>query len=177
MRTTGGIDFRLPFHLRRQGHLSAVRALMRLGVVGGGINGLCCAFTLACRNNEVELFDRGELMSATSRASSKPLHGGLRYLETGQFRLVREALRERYGWLARARHLARPLSLIIPIYDRNRRNRGKRWQFGLELRLCRLLAGSSQHCDFQWLDRRMLLRHDPELSVAGLVGGYRFADG
>ena len=147
---------------------------MRIAIVGGGINGLCCAWTLAGKNHEVELFERGELMSETSRASSKLLHGGLRYLETGQFRLVREALRERDAWFARAPQFARPLSLVIPIYARNRR---KRWQFGLGLRLYRLLAGASQHRDYRWLDRETLRRQDPELNTDGLRGGYRFTDG
>jgi glycerol-3-phosphate dehydrogenase len=147
---------------------------MRIAIVGGGINGLCCAWTLAQKNHEVELFERGELMSETSQASSKLLHGGLRYLETAQFRLVREALRERDAWFARAPHLASPLSLIIPIYAGNRR---KRWQFGLGLRLYRLLAGGSQHRDYRWLDRETLLWQDPELNSEGLVGGYRFTDG
>lgn len=147
---------------------------MRIAIVGGGINGLCCAWALARKHHEVALFERGELMSETSRASSKLLHGGLRYLETGQFRLVREALRERDAWFARAPHLARPLSLIIPIYARNRR---KRWQFSLGLRLYRLLAGASPHRDYQWLDCETLLRQDPELNAEGLIGGYRFTDG
>lgn len=147
---------------------------MRIAIVGGGINGLCCAWTLARKNHQVDLFERGELMSETSQASSKLLHGGLRYLETGQFRLVREALRERDAWFARAPHLASPLALLIPIYTRNRR---KRWQFGLGLRLYRLLAGASKYRDYQWLDRETMLRQDPELNPEGLLGGYRFTDG
>jgi glycerol-3-phosphate dehydrogenase len=147
---------------------------MHIAIIGGGINGLCCAWTLASKDHHVELFEREQLMSATSQASSKLLHGGLRYLETGQFRLVREALRERDAWLARAPHLASPLSLTIPIYTRNRR---KRWQFGLGLGLYRLLAGASQHRDYRWLDREALQREDPDLHAGGLLGGYRFTDG
>jgi glycerol-3-phosphate dehydrogenase len=55
-------------------------------------------------------------MRQTSRASSKLLHGGLRYLENGGFLFVREALHERDSWLKRTPQLARPLSIVIPIY-------------------------------------------------------------
>ena len=66
---------------------------MRIAIVDGDTNGLCCAWTLAEKNHEVIVLERGELMSETSRAYSRLVQGGPRYLETGQFRLVREALR------------------------------------------------------------------------------------
>ena len=62
---------------------------MKIAIIGGGINGLCSAWQLALRGHAVEVFERGDLMQATSRSSSKLLHGGLRYLENHEFRLVR----------------------------------------------------------------------------------------
>ena len=56
---------------------------MDVGIVGGGINGLCCAWQLAEAGHRVTLYERGHLMGQTSQASSKLLHGGLRYLRTG----------------------------------------------------------------------------------------------
>jgi glycerol-3-phosphate dehydrogenase len=103
---------------------------MRLAVIGGGINGLCCAWKMAQAGHRVSLFEKGQLMQATSSASSKLLHGGLRYLETGQIRLIREALKERDNWLARTPHLAHPLPILLPIYRSNRR---PRWLLGLGL--------------------------------------------
>lgn len=86
---------------------------MDVGVVGGGINGLCCAWHLSRQGHQVKLYERSELMQTTSCASSKLLHGGLRYLENGEFRLVREALRERDAWLQRAPHLTQALRPLI----------------------------------------------------------------
>ena len=51
---------------------------MKIAIIGGGINGLCSAWQLALRGHAVEVFERGDLMQATSRSSSKLLHGGLR---------------------------------------------------------------------------------------------------
>ena len=68
-----------------------MRGNLDIAVIGGGINGISSATELASAGHRVELFERGELMGETSSRSSKLLHGGLRYLETGELRLVREA--------------------------------------------------------------------------------------
>ena len=75
---------------------------MRVAVVGAGIVGACTAWALARKGVACTLFDRRQPMCETSRASSKLLHGGLRYLESGQFRLVGKALHARTDWLALA---------------------------------------------------------------------------
>ncbi|MCC7252438.1 glycerol-3-phosphate dehydrogenase [Hyphomicrobium sp.] len=85
-----------------------------LAVVGGGINGAGIAADAAGRGLKVVLFEKGDLASGTSSASSKLIHGGLRYLEHWELRLVREALIEREVLLARAPHLIRPLRFVIP---------------------------------------------------------------
>ncbi|MBM5808592.1 MAG: FAD-dependent oxidoreductase, partial [Cyanobacteria bacterium M_surface_9_m1_291] len=74
-------------------------ALGQVAVVGGGINGLCIAWQLSKRGWAVELFERGRCLTQTSSASTKLLHGGLRYLEQGHLALVAESLRERARWL------------------------------------------------------------------------------
>ena len=96
---------------------------MKIGIIGGGINGLCCARELASQGHRVHLYERDTIMNATSRASSRLLHGGLRYLENGEFRLVREALRERDAWIQRVPKLTNPLRLVIPIYKGSQRPR------------------------------------------------------
>lgn len=83
-------------------------------VVGGGINGAGIARDAVGRGFSVLLCEKGDLAGATSSASSKLVHGGLRYLEYGEFRLVREALREREVLLANARHIIRPLRFVLP---------------------------------------------------------------
>ncbi len=85
-----------------------------LFIVGGGINGTGIAADAVGRGLSVFLCEQGDLASATSSASSKLIHGGLRYLEHYEFRLVREALAEREVLLANAPHLIKPLRFILP---------------------------------------------------------------
>ncbi|WP_254277367.1 glycerol-3-phosphate dehydrogenase [Halomonas sp. 3H] len=89
-------------------------ALLDLFVIGGGINGAGIANDAAGRGLSVGLCEQGDLASATSSASSKLIHGGLRYLEHREFRLVGEALREREVLLAKAPHIIWPLRFILP---------------------------------------------------------------
>jgi glycerol-3-phosphate dehydrogenase len=83
-------------------------------VIGGGINGCAVARDAAGRGLAVVLAEQGDLAQGTSSASSKLIHGGLRYLEQYEFRLVREALAEREVLLANAPHLVRPLRFVLP---------------------------------------------------------------
>ena len=83
-------------------------------VIGGGINGAGIARDAAGRGLSVLLVEKDDLASATSSASSKLIHGGLRYLEQYEFRLVAEALAEREVLLATARHLVWPARFIMP---------------------------------------------------------------
>lgn len=85
-----------------------------LAIVGGGINGAGIARDAAGRGLRVLLIEQNDLASATSSASTKLIHGGLRYLEQGAFRLVREALVEREVLLGNAPHLIRPLRFVLP---------------------------------------------------------------
>jgi glycerol-3-phosphate dehydrogenase len=85
-----------------------------LAVIGGGINGCGIARDAAGRGLRVLLVERHDLAGATSSASTKLIHGGLRYLEYYEFRLVREALREREVLLQAAPHIAWPLRFVLP---------------------------------------------------------------
>jgi glycerol-3-phosphate dehydrogenase len=85
-----------------------------LVIVGGGINGAGIARDAAGRGLSVMLVEQDDLASATSQWSSKLIHGGLRYLEQYEFRLVREALREREVLLRLAPHIVRPLNFVVP---------------------------------------------------------------
>ncbi len=147
---------------------------MRIAVVGGGINGVMSATSLRALGHQVELLERGRLMGATSSASTKLLHGGLRYLEHGSFRLVREALRERAWWLRTAPHLCRPIRLLLPV----RRPTGRpRIMIGLGLTLYDWLAGSSRIANHRWLNPAEVLGLCPGLSPSNLVGAFEFWDG
>ncbi len=85
-----------------------------LFVIGGGVNGTAIARDAAGRGLSVMLCEKGDLASATSSASTKLIHGGLRYLEYGEFRLVREALIEREVLLRAAPHIIRPMRFVLP---------------------------------------------------------------
>ena len=83
-------------------------------VIGGGINGAAIARDAAGRGLAVLLVEQGDLAQGTSSASTKLIHGGLRYLEYGAYRLVRESLHEREAMLAAAPHIIRPMRFILP---------------------------------------------------------------
>jgi glycerol-3-phosphate dehydrogenase len=83
-------------------------------IIGGGINGAGLARDAAGRGLKVMLVEQDDLAASTSSSSTKLIHGGLRYLETYEFRLVREALLERERLLAAAPHLVRPLRMVLP---------------------------------------------------------------
>lgn len=83
-------------------------------IIGGGINGCAIAREAALNGLDVLLVERDDLAQHTSSASSKLIHGGIRYLEYYDFRLVAEALRERERLLAAAPHLIRPMRFVLP---------------------------------------------------------------
>lgn len=91
-------------------------------VIGGGINGAAIARDASLRGLDVLLLEMSDFSSGTTMASTRLIHGGLRYLEYQEFGLVRESLRERRTLLENAPHLVRPLPLSIPIYERSRRS-------------------------------------------------------
>src|SRR5574341_946071 len=86
-------------------------------VIGGGINGIGTFRDLALQGVNVLLVEKGDFCSGASAASSHMLHGGIRYLENGEFRLVREALHERNLLLKNAPHYAKPLPTTVPIFS------------------------------------------------------------
>ncbi len=147
---------------------------MRIAVIGGGINGVTSAWQLALAGHQVELFERDALMQATSAASSKLLHGGLRYLEQGEFRLVHEALQERRWWIKKAPRLTRRLPILYPIYRDGRR---PRWQLKIGLWLYDVLSGRKGIGRHRWLNVAQTLRCSPDLQPAGLLGAFLFFDG
>jgi glycerol-3-phosphate dehydrogenase len=85
-------------------------------IVGAGINGIGTFRDLTLNGVDVLLVDRGDFCSGASAASSHMAHGGIRYLENGEFRLVREAVRERNRMIQNAGHIVKPLPTTIPIF-------------------------------------------------------------
>jgi glycerol-3-phosphate dehydrogenase len=106
-------------------------------IIGGGVNGAGIARDAAGRGLKVALVEQSDLASATSSASTKLIHGGLRYLEFFEFRLVREALIERERLLQIAPHIIRPMQFVLPHVEGLR----PRWQIRMGLFLYDYLGG------------------------------------
>lgn len=146
---------------------------MKIAVVGAGIIGACTAWAAAKKGHEITLFEQDTPMSHTSRSSSKLLHGGLRYLETHQFSLVKKALQARRFWLEQAPHLSHQLELLFPIYE----GRGRpKWQISIGTKLYDLLANGSGFPRSRWLDKQEVLAKNPALLSDGLKGAFSFYD-
>jgi glycerol-3-phosphate dehydrogenase len=144
-----------------------------LVVLGGGITGAGVALDAVLRGLRVALVERGDFASATSSASSKLVHGGLRYLEHGEFRLVHEALHERRRLLRHAPHLVWPLRFVIPFW------KGARvppWKWRAGLVLYDVLAGQGNLHRSRALHAARLRALYPGLVQRGLVGGAEYFD-
>lgn len=144
----------------------------RIAVIGGGINGCGISWELARRGYAVVLFDKGAFGGATSSATTKMIHGGLRYLENLDFGLVREALRERAFLLHAVPDLVRPIEIVLPHYKKSSRSR---LVLRAGLTLYDALAGRDNIAPHRELSAAELLSALP-LRPEGLVCGYSFFD-
>ncbi|WP_406250017.1 FAD-dependent oxidoreductase [Microbacterium sp. M] len=105
--------------IRERDEVGAARESGRTSVViiGAGINGISTFRDLAMQGVDVLLVERDDFASGATAASSHMIHGGIRYLENGEFRLVKESVQERNGLLKTAPHYVKPLETTIPIYS------------------------------------------------------------
>lgn len=144
-----------------------------VAIVGAGINGAGTARELSRRGYSVALIDKGDIGSGTSSASSKLLHGGIRYLEHGELKLVFEACQERYYWLKHTPHLAKKQSFLIPIYRHHKR---KKWMIHAGILLYGLLAGFRRVGHNKMLSIKETLQRQPGLNPKGLLGSALYYD-
>jgi len=142
-------------------------------VIGGGINGAAIANIGARHGLSVALLEKGDFASGTSSKSSKLVHGGIRYLETFEFHLVREALIERYIHLKEVPYLVKPIRFLIPIYEGDKR---PLWMMKLGVFLYNLLAGKFNIGHHQNLNRQEVIALEPFLKTEGLKGGVMYYD-
>lgn len=143
-----------------------------IAVIGGGATGLGTALDAAARGYRTALVEAGDFARGTSSRSTKLVHGGLRYLARGEFRLVHEALVERGRLRANAPHLVHPASFLIPSYAP--------WStpwYGLGLKAYDLLAGRHGFGPSHAVGREEALRLAPTLARDGLRGGVVYQDG
>ena len=145
----------------------------RIAVVGAGVNGTSIATACAKRGCEVVLFDSGSPFAETSSKSSRMLHGGIRYLEHGHIKLVREALKEREEWQRIAPDATRVERFFFPIYCDSPRGRATLFAGAL---LYQWLAGRYSLGRSQLHSENALLDTFPTLSPENLKGGISYSD-
>ena len=143
-------------------------------VCGGGIYGAWTAYDAALRGLSVAIVEQGDWAGATSSASSKLIHGGLRYLETYDFKLVRKAIQERQRLLELAPHRVWPLRFGVPIYKDSRIGT---LQLKAGLTLYDVLAGfPSVGIAHRHFDRDAFAKRFPALASESLKGGFTYGD-
>lgn len=154
--------------------VSLTSAQFDLLVCGGGIYGAWTAYDAALRGLKVALVEQGDWAGATSSASSKLIHGGLRYLESYDFKLVKKALTERGMLLEVAPHRVWPLRFGVPVYADSRIFR-LQLKAGLILYdlLARIPDAGMRH---RYFNRNKFAQRFSTLSPSGLRGGFTYAD-
>lgn len=158
---------------------SALQDRFDLLVCGGGVYGAWTAYDAALRGLKVALIERGDWAGATSSASSKLIHGGLRYLETFDLRLVRKALKERRSLLRAAPHRVWPLRFGLPVYagGRGGTKSAGRWKLKAGLTLYDMLAGFPERPGpHRYLGEASFKGRFPFLERSGLKGGFTYGD-
>lgn len=144
-----------------------------LAIIGAGINGAGIARDAALRGLRVIVIDQDDICSGTSAASSRLIHGGLRYLEYGEVPLVFESLRERITLRRIAPHLIAPLRITIPVYAGARRGL---WLIRLGMIAYDLLSVGKTVPRHDLLSRDELLQAEPGLAKDKLLGAARYYD-
>ena len=141
-------------------------------IIGGGATGLGIAVDSASRGFKTVLLEQSDFAKGTSSRSTKLVHGGVRYLQQGNIKLVMEALKERGILLKNAPHLVKNQAFIVPNY--------KWWEgpyYGIGLKVYDWMAGSLGFGPSQFLSREETLTLAPTLDPEGLRGGVLYHDG
>lgn len=141
-------------------------------IIGGGATGLGAAVDAASRGYRTLLVEKSDFAKGTSSRSTKLVHGGVRYLQQGNIKLVTEALRERGILKRNAPHLVKNQSFIVPNY--------KWWEgpfYGIGLKVYDWMSGSLGLGPSQILSKEEVLRLTPTLDAVGLRGGVLYHDG
>lgn len=165
--------------MRRTDALAAAGAEFDVCIIGGGATGAGCALDAQLRGLKTILLEATDFASATSSASTKLIHGGIRYLreaalhlDFGQIGVVKRALKERVYMLQNAPFLAGTMEFVIPCYSR--------WEsayFGAGVKLYDVLAGKANLLPSRRLTRDQALQRMPTLKRDGLVGAVTYSDG
>ncbi len=157
---------------RRIDRARSLRAHYQVVIIGGGINGAGTFRDLSLQGVDCLLIDKGDFCAGTSAAPSRLIHGGIKYLETGQFALVRESTLERNLLLQNAPHLVKPIETVLPL---------RSWLGGIVPTLLRFLGREAKLADrgalvvkiglelFDWFGRRHRVMPRHRLHTGGYV--------
>lgn len=143
-------------------------------ILGAGINGCGIAREIAGRGHSVLVVEKATIGSGTSSKSSRLIHGGLRYLEQLDFKLVREALVDRQELLRLYPDLVKLRSFYLPVYRSNPR---PAWMIWLGLKLYDLLSGQQDEFKSKRVSRKKFLQRTPGFKREGLKGVFHYYDG
>ncbi len=164
---------------RKDALAAASRQEFDICVIGGGATGAGCALDGQLRGLRTVLLDAGDFASAASSASTKLVHGGVRYLEQAvkslnleEYRMVKSALGERQYMLANAPHLAHPTHFLVPVYSWS-----KAVYYLIGMKMYDAVAGKSNLFPSSFLSREETLRRMPGLNAKGLRGAVAYSDG
>ncbi len=164
---------------RTEEKVSATNNTFDICVIGGGATGAGCALDAQLRGLSTILLDAGDFASAASSASTKLVHGGVRYLEQAikgfnleEYRMVKNALRERLYMLANAPHLAHPAHFLVPVYSWPRAA-----YYLIGMKLYDAVAAESNLFPSRFLSRKETLESLPGLKTQGLCGAVCYSDG
>jgi glycerol-3-phosphate dehydrogenase len=148
-------------------------------VIGGGATGGACALDAQLRGLKTVALEAGDFASGSSSASTKMVHGGVRYLQEAvsgldihQYRLVEHALRERAIMLRNAPHLTRTVEFLVPCFSRF-----EQLYYGLGMKVYDWISGKSSLFPSRLLSRDEALRRMPAMRSEGLAGAVSYADG
>jgi glycerol-3-phosphate dehydrogenase len=164
--------------LNSQQRSSAIAALAReefdVLVIGGGVNGVGIALDAASRGLSVALVESSDFAAGTSSKSSKLIHGGLRYLEQYDFKLVREALNERELMVSTlSPHLVKPVSFLYPLQEKLK----ERTYVGAGMALYDALRGFKRALPWhKHLSQKRISEIAPSLRLDVITGGYQYFD-
>ena len=164
---------------RTEEKVSATQGTFDVCVIGGGATGAGCALDAQLRGLKTILLDAGDFASAASSASTKLVHGGVRYLEQAiksfnleEYRMVKNALRERLYMLANAPHLAHQAQFLVPVYSWARAA-----YYLVGMKLYDAVAAESNLFPSRFLSREETLQTMPGLKARGLRGAVSYSDG
>lgn len=141
-------------------------------IIGGGATGLGAAVDAANRGYKTLLIEQNDFANATSSRSTKLVHGGVRYLKQGNFKLIKEALKERKILLQNAPHVCNSLQFVIPVYTWF-----SKWYYGMGLKLYDFISGKHSLGKTTMVSKASVLQLLPTINTKNLCGGIVYFDG